>query len=341
MLQMRYHFRSYGGGVLTSLILHAAIVFISLNPGVLRYSVRYLIPEIKPIEVELVTETPPPPEPEEPKREEPVEKEEPPELTPAETEPPLPAEPPPLPEKPVVAEAPDIPQPQEVEKPPPPVLAPPPVPTPPAPAFAKPPLPKPPLPAPPKLEGDKIVKQAPSSSDTDADGKGAKGADKSAENLAPDTSVVERDGGFSVEDEKSKGGTEAGQAALDADGDPILQSERDFLLAQILKCWRYNYGDAGARTLVLNGTVEVLPDGMLAPPFNGTQRWDPQTALPQYAVAGRTGNRFLQQVLESFYLAAALRASSKFGGLLAAVCFRKLPFSGPTDLRISAKFLLM
>jgi len=269
---------------------------VSLNPQILRFSVSFPILEIKPIEVELVTETPPPPEPVEPKREEPVEKEEPPELTPEIAEPLLPVAPPPPAEEPVPVEKLDIPQPQEAEKPPPPVLA-------------QPPLPKPPPPAPPKLEADKVVKEVPPSSDVDtvSDAKGLKGADESDENSVPDTAtVVERDGGFSVEDEGSKEAAEGAQKALNVDEDSSLQSERDFLLAQVIKCWRYNYGDAGARTLVLNGTVEVLPDGMLAPPFNGTQRWNPQTALPQYGVAGRTGNRFLQQVLESFYLALRL-----------------------------------
>ncbi len=308
MPQSRFHYRSAWGGGLASLILHAALILVSLNPEILRFSASFPIPEIKPIEVELVTETPP--EPEEPKPEEPVEKEAPPELTPAISEPPLPVEPPPLAEQPVPVEKPEVPQPQEAAKPPPPpVLAQPPLPKPPPPAFARPSLPKPPLPAPPKLEGDKVVKQVPPPSDVeaDSDAKGAKGAGQSDEKSVPDTTtVVERDGGFSVEDEGGKGGEDGAQKAPKVDEDPSLQSERDFLLAQIIKCWRYNYGDAGARTLVLNGTVEVLPDGMLAPPFNGTQRWDPQTALPQYGVAGRTGNRFLQQVLESFYLALRL-----------------------------------
>jgi hypothetical protein len=50
----------------------------------------------------------------------------------------------------------------------------------------------------------------------------------------------------------------------------------------------------------------VLPNGMLAAPFNGNQPWNPKTALPQYKEAKKTKNWFLQNLLESFYMALRL-----------------------------------
>mgnify|MGYP001217448820 CR=1 FL=1 len=289
MQQTSGYFRRFMGGLLASLVLHLLIFLVFLATGTVPFPERDQDPTITFLEVELVTELPSPPEPTEPKSEELIEKEKPsePESAPHLLEPPLQAEPEPLLDKPMVKKKPELPQQQKPEEPAPQVLA---------------QSPKPEsLPPPPKLTGGKVVKQETPSSGTNR--RDEKGASHSVDNLETITFNTDNEGITSVEVEGVENGPAGGQEVLGFSEDPFTQSERDFLMAQILKYWRFNYSTPEALELVLRGNIVVMPNGMLESPFNGAQRWNPHEALPQYAVAVQTGNEFLKQILESFYLA--------------------------------------
>lgn len=83
----------------------------------------------------------------------------------------------------------------------------------------------------------------------------------------------------------------------------LTQTERDYILSQILKYWRFTYRVAEARELTLTGTVLVLANGMLAPPFAGDTPWNPERDMPQYKTVLKTGNELYRRALESFYRA--------------------------------------
>ncbi|PCI40853.1 MAG: hypothetical protein COB46_06005 [Rhodospirillaceae bacterium] len=110
-------------------------------------------------------------------------------------------------------------------------------------------------------------------------------------------------GSFVVDVGGQADGTVPREASQDLSEGTLTQTSRDFLLAQIFKFWNYNYNSPSGQDITLHGYVTVMPDGMLAPPFNGAQRWNPQEAMPQYAEAERTNNTIVTRALESFYLA--------------------------------------
>jgi hypothetical protein len=120
----------------------------------------------------------------------------------------------------------------------------------------------------------------------------------------------------------------------------LTQTERDFILAQIIKYWRFNYETLSETDLTLNGNVTVLANGMLAAPFNGNQPWSPETVLPQYKESIKTKNWFAKDLLESFYLALRLSqpldlppGSEKTWPRLISVSFRLKDLPKRTDIR--------
>ena len=107
--------------------------------------------------------------------------------------------------------------------------------------------------------------------------------------------------------EQKKGdGDGLGTGLDDQDKRELTQTERDIVLAQIIKYWRFNLTSPEAKELTLNGSVVVLPSGMLAPPFNGTDPWNPRKSMPQYDQALKSGNTFLSNLMISFYTALRL-----------------------------------
>ena len=259
------------GRVAVSLGLHFSLILGLLAIGALPSSDSLQYPgpdpETKPIEVELVAELPKP--------QDPVQKDK-----PREPEPPQSAEPAPLPDEPIQKEKAEPPQQQEA----PPLAA--------------------PVPPPPQLYGEKVVKTpAPRPG---AGSKADTGVDQSDEETETVAAISPEDVVFRVEEEGRGKGAAGAKNALNEDKEPLTQSERDFLLAQILKYWRFNYSSPEGSNLTLTGHVVVMPDGMLAPPFKQNQPWKPQEAMPQYAEAVRSGNELVRRVLESFYLALRL-----------------------------------
>ena len=101
-------------------------------------------------------------------------------------------------------------------------------------------------------------------------------------------------------------GEGTGLGTVDSEQVELTQNERDIILAQIIKYWRFNFASEAADDLTLNGTVFVLPDGMLASPFNGHEPWNPQKAMPQYDETVKIGNTFMSNLMSSFYTALRL-----------------------------------
>ena len=84
----------------------------------------------------------------------------------------------------------------------------------------------------------------------------------------------------------------------------------------------------------------MLPNGMLAAPFNGKQPWSPETVLPQYKESVKTKNWFAKDLLESFYLALRLSqpldlppGSEKTWPRVISVSFRLKDLPKRTDIR--------
>lgn len=112
-----------------------------------------------------------------------------------------------------------------------------------------------------------------------------------------------------------------GSARQDDNEGAATQSERDFLLAQILKPWHnrpnYDWGEDA----VIRLRVQVLPDGYLAPPFNARQGYTPDLAIVGFhRMAANDPRRIM---LESLY--SVLRVAQ--------------PLNLPPELRKKAPFL--
>lgn len=330
-------------GVAVSLLLHAllAVGFIALNsltkplpdpePSIIEVIFE---PEPEP-EPEAAAE--PEPEPEAAAEPEPVPEPEPePEPVP-EPEP----EPDPLPE----LQPEPVPEPQPISEPEPePLLEPEPVSEPepepepqpvpePAPADIPTPKPKPEdIPPPPQLEDGKFVTEQQTSGGGQGNGGEedalpplAEGSEELEEDPLGDvmflfegtastnTPTIDQSAQSETDDAIGQGtgqgeGVGAGTGPGSGTGEQVelTQSERDIILAQIIKYWRFNFASEAADDLTLNGTVVVQPDGMLAPPFNGREPWNPGKAMPQYDEAVKTRNTFMSNLMDSFYTALRL-----------------------------------
>ena len=114
-----------------------------------------------------------------------------------------------------------------------------------------------------------------------------------------------------------KGGKKNGEEDT---GGPATQSERDFLLAQILTKWKRPFG-TWPPDAVVRLRVRVLANGYLAPPFDARMPYAPATAIVGYNQMARNDPRLA--VLETLFvairvaqpltLAPELRAKAPFG----------------------------
>jgi len=86
----------------------------------------------------------------------------------------------------------------------------------------------------------------------------------------------------------------------DADG-LTTQSERDFLLSQVVRQWRNRPTYNWSSDAVVNLRIRVLGDGYLAAPFNAKDRYQPDRAIVDYG--GMAANDPRRTVLESLYVA--------------------------------------
>jgi len=64
-------------------------------------------------------------------------------------------------------------------------------------------------------------------------------------------------------------GTAAGPA-----GETMTQSESDFFLGQIVAAWVIDFDAPKFRNIVISGAYQVLPNGMIGPPFGKNDPWD-------------------------------------------------------------------
>jgi hypothetical protein len=133
-----------------------------------------------------------------------------------------------------------------------------------------------------------------------------------AETLVVKKSSFKKEGSDFDKDNVQENGKGKGQGSDlgDQEKSELTQTERDVILAQIIKHWRFNLTSPEAKELTINGSVVVLPSGMLAPPFNGNDPWDLGKAMPQYEQYVKNGNTFLSELMFSFY--TALRLSQPF-----------------------------
>ena len=65
--------------------------------------------------------------------------------------------------------------------------------------------------------------------------------------------------------------------------DQAAQTIPDFILMQIAQHWLIDYHNPRYSDLVLRGTrIELLPNGMLAPPFGKNDPWNPRAMIANY-----------------------------------------------------------
>lgn len=118
-----------------------------------------------------------------------------------------------------------------------------------------------------------------------------------------------------------------GAKRQDDDG-PATQTERDYLLAQVLKTWKNKPNFTWAPDAVVHLRVQVMPDGYLASPFNAKERYSPELAIVDYESFGRGDPRKI--MLESLY--SVLRVSQPL--TLSPELKAKAPFETVLDFRL-------
>lgn len=94
--------------------------------------------------------------------------------------------------------------------------------------------------------------------------------------------------------------------ATGREGPELTQSERDFILAQVLKYWHVDFHAPEARGLVLQGVFYVQADGTLASPVNKNDPWDPSAVVENYASLGPSGRSYRRDAIDGFLLALRL-----------------------------------
>lgn len=277
-----------GRAVLVSLLVHILLL------ALIWLDVQWFASHEDPpaIEVELTPEPPaqphPKPPPEQPKADQP--------------EPPKPPEPKPPEPKP--------PEPKQAEKPPEP-----------KPEVAA-PQPKPPppdvKPGPrPILDPGKLAKESHEGKRSWLDDSDTPEPKKTT--LGPSSSVAVPTQAMDVG---------KGERQNDDTGGPATQSERDFLLAQILNKWKRPFG-TWPPDAVVRLRVRVLPDGYLAPPFDARMGYAPASAIVGYGQMGRGDPRLA--VLETLYV--AIRVSQPL--TLAPELRAKAPFEIALDFKLN------
>lgn len=111
-------------------------------------------------------------------------------------------------------------------------------------------------------------------------------------------------------------------------GGPATQSERDFLLSQILTKWKRPFG-TWPPDAVVRLRVRVQADGYFAPPFNAHMPYSPASAIAGYEQMGRGDPRLA--VLETLYV--AIRVAQPL--TLAVELRAKAPFEISLDFKLA------
>lgn len=111
-------------------------------------------------------------------------------------------------------------------------------------------------------------------------------------------------------------------------GGPATQSERDFLLSQILTKWKRPVG-TWPPDAVVRLRVRIQADGYLSPPFNAHMPYSPASAIAGYEQMGRGDPRLA--VLETLYV--AIRVAQPL--TLAPELRAKAPFDISLDFKLA------
>ena len=118
-----------------------------------------------------------------------------------------------------------------------------------------------------------------------------------------------------------------GAARAETEG-AATQTERDYLLSQVVKHWRNRPVVDWPPDAVVHLRINVLPDGHLAAPFNALEHYTPELAIVDFANMPRGDPR--KAVLESLYV--ALRIAQPF--ILTPELRAKAPFETILDFRL-------
>ena len=225
--------------------------------------------------------------------------------------------------QPAPAPEPPAPEPAPAQQPPPPPPQPPqdePEPPPPTPMAR----PTPPIPEPPKPPSKPILQEGKLAEESKAASPDAKAKpeakhswlDDADQGDSPKTSQsTAPDGQVTQPMNLGKGGSRS------QDEGQATQSERDFLLSQILKPWRNRPSYNWPADAIVRLRVEVMPDGYLAQPFNARQRYAPDLAIVDYHRLAPNDPR--RVMLESLY--SVLRVAQ--------------PLTLPPELKAKAPFV--
>ena len=100
---------------------------------------------------------------------------------------------------------------------------------------------------------------------------------------------------------KAKGGGQFGPPGLA----PVTQNEHDFILAQVVDKWRFNYSAPEGHDLTLYAVITVNADGTLASPMNRSDPWNPAGIVPGYEQT----SLYVRAAIDSFLLALRLAQS--------------------------------
>ncbi|CCG42091.1 hypothetical protein [Magnetospirillum molischianum] len=165
--------------------------------------------------------------------------------------------------------------------PPPPPLPSPPPPPPPPPEPKPEPKAKEPPPPPPQLNRAPIAKQS----------SGAKSGETAPRPAQTTAAVV------SVETGGSRKPTAPVRGGLS-------QSAQDFILAQILKMWRFDSASMKGKGVVISAVIEINADGTLGGMMNRSVPWNPEAVISGYDRL--PPNSALRRALESYLLALRL-----------------------------------
>ncbi|WP_155804497.1 energy transducer TonB [Magnetospirillum fulvum] len=167
--------------------------------------------------------------------------------------------------------------------PPPPPAPPPPPPSPPPPPPSQKadPRPKEPPPPPPQLTRAPIAKHS----------SGVKSGNESVR-PAPSAAAV-----LSVETAGSRKPQAPARGGLS-------QSAQDFILAQILKMWRFDTAPMKGKGVVISAMIEINADGTLAGAMNRTVPWNPGAVISGYDRLPPDSP--LRRALEAYLLALRL-----------------------------------
>lgn len=88
---------------------------------------------------------------------------------------------------------------------------------------------------------------------------------------------------------------------------PATQALPDFILMQIAQHWLIDYRNPRYSDIVLRGTrVELLPNGMLAPPFGKNDPWNPRAMIANYDELLAPQAASIRQAVETFLQAMRL-----------------------------------